>query len=95
MTSRYRLGVSEVIALPHAVAAPNEPKTKGADVQPVNDHSKDAQLTKLGDEHRALKGRLHELDKHIALTSAERVERAQLKKLKLRAKDEMLRLQQS
>lgn len=81
--------------LPHAVAAPNEPKTKGALVQPVNDHSKEEQLTKLDAAHRTMKERLRELEKHISLTSAERVERAQLKKLKLKTKDEMLRLQQS
>jgi hypothetical protein len=65
-------------------------------VQPVSDIlSKQEQLSKLTDEHRALKERLRELDRHIALTSAERVERAQLKRLKLRTKEQILRLQQS
>ncbi len=44
-------------------------------------------INELTAEHRAIKARIRELDKHIALTSAEQVEYAQLKKLKLRAKD--------
>lgn len=57
--------------------------------------SKQEQLTQLTDEHRALKERLRELTRHISLTSAERVERAQLKKLRLKTKEQILRLQQS
>ncbi len=48
---------------------------------------KQALINELTAEHRAIKARIRELDKHIALTSAEQVEYAQLKKLKLRAKD--------
>ena len=53
------------------------------------------QISQLADEHRALKARIRELDKHISLTSAERVERAQLKKMKLRTKERLLRLQEN
>lgn len=49
--------------------------------------SADDTLSALHAEHRALKARLRELERHISLTSAEQVEMAQLKKLKLRAKD--------
>lgn len=45
-------------------------------------------------EHRVLQTRLRELDRHISLTSAERVEYAQLKKLELQAKDRMRTLAQ-
>ena len=48
---------------------------------------KEALIEQLTAEHRALKARLRELEKHISLTSAEQVEYAQLKKLKLRTKD--------
>lgn len=44
-------------------------------------------IEELTAEHRALKARLRELEKHLTLTSAEQVEYAQLKKLKLRTKD--------
>lgn len=57
--------------------------------------SKQDQLSKLNDEHRALKERLRDLDRHISLTSAERVERAQLKRQKLKTKEQILRLQQT
>ena len=56
---------------------------------------RDSQIAKLTDEHRNLKARIRKLDRHISLTSAERVERAQLKKLKMRTKDQLLRLQQN
>ena len=52
-------------------------------------------ITQLSNEHRAIKARIRELDKHIALTSAEQVEYAQLKKLKLRAKDRIRMLEQN
>jgi uncharacterized protein YdcH (DUF465 family) len=55
--------------------------------------SRQEQLARLTDQHRALKERLKELDKHLSLTSAEQVERAQLKKMKLRTKERILRLQ--
>lgn len=51
------------------------------------DRSKEELLEQLLAEHRHLKARLRNLNRHIALTSAERAEVAQLKKLKLRAKD--------
>lgn len=54
-----------------------------------------SKIERLSDEHRTLKARIRELDKHISLTTAERVERAQLKKLKLRTKDQLLRLRQN
>lgn len=57
--------------------------------------SKQDQLSKLNDEHRVLKERLRDLDRHISLTSAERVERAQLKRQKLKTKEQILRLQQT
>jgi uncharacterized protein YdcH (DUF465 family) len=56
-------------------------------VQNLEGVEKEALLARLTAEHRALKARLRELEKHIALTSAEQVEYAQLKKLKLRTKD--------
>lgn len=53
------------------------------------------EISRLTLEHRELKARIRELDKHISLTSAERVERAQLKKMKLRTKERLLRLQEN
>lgn len=56
----------------------------------VQQHSKrtsESEMAALQAEHRALKARLRELGRHVALTSAERLEVARLKKLKLRAKD--------
>lgn len=63
-------------------------------VQTVTEDRKD-EISRLTDEHRALKARIRELDKHISLTSAERVERAQLKKMKLRTKEQLLLLKQN
>lgn len=62
-------------------------------VQTTDDAAKQQELDHLLEEHRALNARLHELDKHISLTSAERVERAELKKMKLRTKERILILQ--
>lgn len=45
------------------------------------------QIDRLTVQHKALKMRLKQLDKQLSLTSAERVERTQLKKLKLLTKD--------
>lgn len=45
------------------------------------------QIDRLTDQHRALKIRLKKLDRRLSLTSAERVERAQIKKMKLLTKD--------
>jgi hypothetical protein len=52
-------------------------------------------LAQLNEEHRELKARLRELGRHIALTSAEKVEYAQLKKMKLRTKDRIRMLEQN
>jgi uncharacterized protein YdcH (DUF465 family) len=43
--------------------------------------------------HRELERRLEALSRHVALTSDERLEQAQLKKQKLRLKDRMLLLE--
>jgi hypothetical protein len=51
-------------------------------------------INQLTAEHRAIKARIRELNKHLSLTSAEQVEYAQLKKLKLRAKDRIRMLEQ-
>ncbi len=58
-------------------------------------HARQGEIARLTDEHREIKARLRELDRHISLTSAERVERAQLKRLKIRTKDKLIRLQES
>ena len=60
-------------------------------------HGLDSQdeIERLTSQHRTLKVRLKELDRRLSLTSAERVERAQIKKMKLLTKDRILRLQQS
>jgi hypothetical protein len=55
--------------------------------------SKKELLEALSQEHRVLEERLRELGRHIALTSAEKVEYAQLKKMKLRTKDRMRALE--
>lgn len=55
--------------------------------------SRQEQLEQLHDQHRALKARLKELERHLSLTSAEEVERAELKKMKLLTKERILRLQ--
>jgi len=52
-------------------------------------------LDRLVAEHTALKARLRELDKHISLTTQEKIEYARLKKLKLRTKDKIQILAQS
>jgi hypothetical protein len=61
------------------------------------DHGQTKQelLAQLNEEHRALKARLRELGRHISLTSAEKVEYAQLKKMKLRTKDRIRMLEQN
>lgn len=53
----------------------------------LSSSSKEELLDQLVAEHQQLKARLRALNRHVALTSAERVEVAQLKKMKLRAKD--------
>lgn len=62
--------------------------------QSLTNLTRDELLDQLNAEHRALKARLRELGRHISLTSAEKVEYAQLKKMKLRAKDRIRMLQQ-
>jgi uncharacterized protein YdcH (DUF465 family) len=64
-------------------------------VQNMDGADKASLIEQLTAEHRALKARLRELEKHIALTSAEQVEYAQLKKLKLRTKDRIRMLGQN
>jgi uncharacterized protein YdcH (DUF465 family) len=62
---------------------------QGAQVEKseLSSSSKEELLDQLVAEHQQLKARLRALNRHVALTSAERVEVAQLKKMKLRAKD--------
>ena len=67
---------------------------QGANLK-TTDTSKDLLLEKLAREHQELKARLRMLNRHVALTSAEQVEVAQLKKLKLRTKDRIRYLQQT
>ena len=55
--------------------------------------SKEDLLNQLSDEHRAIKERLRELGRHLSLTSAEQVEVAQLKKMKLATKDRIRALE--
>jgi hypothetical protein len=50
-------------------------------------------LGQLAAEHRAIEERLRQLDRHISLTSAEQVEYAQLKKMKLATKDRIRALE--
>ena len=52
-----------------------------------------ALLHRLRDEHHALKARVAEIDRHVALTREEQLECARLKKLKLAAKDLIFRLE--
>lgn len=60
--------------------------------QITQDRSREEQLARLNSEHRAIKARLRELDPPRSLSSAERVERAQLQKRKLVTHDRILRL---
>ena len=70
-------------------------KTGGNLVQNLNGEQKRDLIIQLTNEHRAIKQRIRELNKHLSLTSAEQVEYAQLKKLKLRAKDRIRMLEQN
>lgn len=54
--------------------------------------SKEALLAELSAEHRRLDAQLQQLEKRRALTPAERLEIARLKKEKLRTKDRIARL---
>jgi hypothetical protein len=49
-------------------------------------------IARLKEEHARLEARLTELENHIALSPAEQVERATIKKLKLAAKDQMAQI---
>ena len=53
------------------------------------------QIEALKLEHGALKRRLTDFEAHRYLTPAEQLERRRLQKLKLRAKDQIVRLQQA
>lgn len=50
-------------------------------------------LTELRQEHHRLELRLAELERHLSLTPAEQVERANLKKAKLLLKDDIAHLE--
>lgn len=55
--------------------------------------SNDDLLDQLSAEHAAIKERLRQLGRHISLTSAEQVEYAQLRKMKLATKDRIRELE--
>jgi uncharacterized protein YdcH (DUF465 family) len=50
------------------------------------------EMVQLKERHGAIEKRLAELDRHLSLTPEEQVERAQLKKEKLRTKDRLVAL---
>ena len=50
------------------------------------------QTTRLRQRHDELERRLAELERHLSLTPDEQIERSELKKEKLRTKDELRRL---
>jgi uncharacterized protein YdcH (DUF465 family) len=54
--------------------------------------SNSVQMVRLKERHDELEKRLAELERHLSLTPDEQVERSQLKKEKLRTKDELTRL---
>lgn len=58
----------------------------------TQESSREELLTRLSYEHQAIKSRLRELDEP-ALSSAERVERAQLQQRRHETQDRILRLQ--
>lgn len=55
----------------------------------VDVNSAAIEMVQLKERHGAIERRLAELDRHLSLTPAEQVERAQLKKEKLRTKDRL------
>ena len=55
--------------------------------------SKEDLLDQLSAEHAAIKERLRQLGRHLSLTSAEQVEYAQLRKMKLATKDRIRELE--
>jgi uncharacterized protein YdcH (DUF465 family) len=54
----------------------------------------EAEMARLKERHKEIERRLTELERHLSLTSDEQLERAQLKKEKLRSKDRILILAQ-
>jgi uncharacterized protein YdcH (DUF465 family) len=54
--------------------------------------SDSVRMVRLQERHNELERRLAELERHLSLTPDEQVERIQLKKEKLRTKDELTRL---
>jgi len=54
-----------------------------------------AEVASLQSEHRRLEARLRELEHHLSLSPDEQRERAELKKVKLRLKDRLLRLERA
>lgn len=64
-----------------------------AEMRPeLNATSLQSELDRLQEEHRALDAQLEGFNQRAFLTQAEQVERTQLKKLKLHAKDRMLQV---
>lgn len=53
---------------------------------------KQEMIDQLMAQHAALQARVHELEQHLALSPTEQLEVARLKKLKLRAKEQLYRL---
>ena len=60
----------------------------------VDSSGLEQEMTRLRDRHSEIEKRLSELGRHISLTPDEQLERAQLKKEKLRSKDRLLILAQ-
>ncbi len=58
----------------------------------VDASSPAVEMVRLRERHGEIEKRLVELDRHLSLTPDEQVERAQLKKEKLRAKDRLAAL---
>ncbi|HEX3695369.1 MAG TPA: YdcH family protein [Polyangia bacterium] len=58
----------------------------------VDVNSPAVEMVRLKERHGEIEKRLTELDRHLSLTPDEQVERAQLKKEKLRAKDRLAAL---
>jgi uncharacterized protein YdcH (DUF465 family) len=65
----------------------------GVRVDNPTDETRRELIDQLTAQHKALKERIRELEKHLSLTSEEREEYARLKKLKLRTKDQLQLLQ--
>ena len=61
-------------------------------VDPSSESIRMVRLQGLKQRHDELEKRLAELERHLSLTPDEQVERSQLKKEKLRTKDELQRL---